>query len=189
MLAGFGFIVHSLFQISNQSHLQDQALKNANKIVNSPSSKDKTKKEIKTEQTKTINSFQTGDIIGILTIPVLKSELPIIEGTHEDDLAKGVGHYSKSALPDQENQILLSGHRDTVFRKLGDLKKGDILEIKMPSETYRYEIYKLYIVDKDNTTVIRNTAPKEILTLSTYYPFYFVENAPERYIIEAKRIQ
>src|SRR5690625_7355469 len=32
----------------------------------------------------------TGETAGILHIPALEADLPIIEGTHEDDLARGV---------------------------------------------------------------------------------------------------
>lgn len=31
-------------------------------------------------------------------------------------LERGVGHYSGTAFPMEDEQILLSGHRDTVFR-------------------------------------------------------------------------
>ncbi|MBO1914107.1 sortase, partial [Microvirga sp. 3-52] len=38
----------------------------------------------------------------------------------------------------------------------------------------------------DDRTVIRSTAPDEILTLSTCYPFSYIGSAPDRYIIYAK---
>jgi len=62
-----------------------------------------------------------GDVIGSLSIPVLKQELPIIQGTGLNELKKGVGHFNKSVLPVEENNCVLSGHRDTVFSKIGDL--------------------------------------------------------------------
>ncbi|MBG9586502.1 class D sortase [Cytobacillus firmus] len=133
-------------------------------------------------------SFEQGEAIGILKIPRLEAELPIIEGTDEDELDKGVGHYSTTVLPGQNDQILLSGHRDTVFRRLGELKIGDILQVNMPYGEYKYEITETEIVDADDTTVINSTAPHEILTVSTCYPFSYVGNAPYRYILSAKRL-
>ncbi len=47
-----------------------------------------------------------------------------MEGTDADDLEKGVGHYKDSYYPDENGQIVLSGHRDTVFRRTGELEKG-----------------------------------------------------------------
>jgi sortase A len=132
------------------------------------------------------SDLKKGDSIGILYIPRLDREIPIIEGTHEDELAKGVGHFSSTALPGQNDQILLSGHRDTVFRQFGELEHGDEIHVKMKIGTFVYTIYETDIVDADDRTVIRSTAPDEILTLSTCYPFSYIGSAPDRYIIYAK---
>ncbi|WP_172371288.1 class D sortase [Sporosarcina jiandibaonis] len=132
------------------------------------------------------SDLKKGDSIGILYIPRLDREIPIIEGTHEDELAKGVGHFSGTALPGQNDQILLSGHRDTVFRQFGELENGDEIHVKMKNGTFVYTIYDTDIVDADDRTVIRSTAPDEILTLSTCYPFSYIGSAPDRYIIYAK---
>lgn len=148
------------------------------------------KKEIPKNETELLDiSFEKGEVIGILNIPKLDAELPIIEGTDEEELEKGVGHYSNTVFPGQPDQILLSGHRDTVFRKLGDLENGDIFHVEMPYGDFYYEIIGSQIVDADDTTVIRSTAPDEILTVSTCYPFYFIGDAPDRYVLTAKRIE
>lgn len=139
------------------------------------------------EQVLNSHSHQKSDALGILSIPALQEELPIIEGANEDELAKGVGHLSSTGLPGEKKQILLSGHRDTVFRKLGELKNGDSLEVKMQAGTYSYRINKTYIVDANDQSVLRSTYPTELLTLSTCYPFSYIGDAPDRYIIEAVR--
>ncbi|MBM7599152.1 LPXTG-site transpeptidase (sortase) family protein [Virgibacillus halotolerans] len=132
------------------------------------------------------SEMKEGDTIGLLYIPRLDREIPIISGTDEDELAKGVGHYSSTALPGQKDQILLSGHRDTVFRQFGELENGDEIQVKMESETFVYEIYDTEIVDADDRSIIQPTAPDEVLTLSTCYPFSYIGNAPDRYIVYAK---
>jgi len=125
--------------------------------------------------------------IGILTIPRLKTDLPIVEGTSPDQLDKGVGHFRTSALPNQNDQIVLSGHRDTVFRHFGELKIGDSLIVKMPYGLYTYIISRTKIVDDDDLAIIHSTKPKEELVLTTCYPFHYVGNAPKRYIVYAYR--
>lgn len=125
-----------------------------------------------------------GDTAGILHIPKLEADLPIIEGTHEDDLAKGVGHYHGTAYPLQNDQIVLSGHRDTVFRRMGELELGDILTLQVEYGDFDYEITETKIVDADDRTIIV-PHDEEVLTLTTCYPFTFVGYAPERYIIYA----
>lgn len=131
----------------------------------------------------------TGDVVGILSIPRIDKELPIVEGTDEDDLAKGVGHYKGTVWPLGSDQILLSGHRDTVFRRMGELKIGDELIVKVPYGEFTYKIESTKIVDAEDRTVIRSTAPEEVLTVTTCYPFRYVGNAPQRYIITAKPVK
>ena len=129
-------------------------------------------------------SYQQNETIGILHIPKINGKLPIIEGTDEEMLEKGVGHFESTALPGEHEQILLSGHRDTVFRDFGDLEIGDRFTVEMPYGTFEYEMKEAEIVSADDTTVI---SPKgeEVLTLSTCYPFSYIGPAPDRYVIYA----
>ena len=56
-----------------------------------------------------------GDTIGSLTIPALKRKLPILQGTGVEELKKGVGHFTQSVLPGENDNCVFSGHRETVF--------------------------------------------------------------------------
>ncbi|MDW0113119.1 class D sortase [Sporosarcina saromensis] len=132
-------------------------------------------------------SFQHGQTIGVLEIPAINKELPIVEGTDEEALKHGVGHFTNTVYPGEKDQILLSGHRDTVFTGLDNLQNGDTIIVKMAHGTFTYSITGTEIVDEDDTTIIRSTAPEEILTLSTCYPFTYIGNAPQRYIVYAER--
>ncbi|MGM0972351.1 MAG: class D sortase [Bacillota bacterium] len=187
ILIGGGLVLFSLQEMYAQEKKTKDSLVQAQERIQNGVNKE-SKKVLQTEHPIDI-SFDQGEAIGILKIPLLKAELPIIEGTDEDELEKGVGHYSTTVFPGQHDQILLSGHRDTVFRSLGELEIGDIFEVSMPYGEFTYEITDSKIVDADDTTVIRSTAPNEILTVSTCYPFSYVGNAPSRYILNAKRIQ
>jgi sortase A len=129
-----------------------------------------------------------GETTGLLYIPKINAELAIVEGTDPDDLEKGVGHYKDSYYPEENGQIILSGHRDTVFRKLGELKLADILEVQMPYGSYQYEITHTKIVDADDTSIITLQNDEEELILTTCYPFSYIGDAPDRYIIYAKRV-
>lgn len=125
-----------------------------------------------------------GDNIGSLTIPALRRKLPIFQGTGVNELKKGVGHFTQSVLPGEEDNSVLSGHRDTTFRQLGNLKVGDQLVVQTLAGTFTYEITGTRIVHADDKTVIVPT-DHAVLTLTTCYPFYFVGNAPDRYIVSA----
>lgn len=148
----------------------------ANKYSETPLKKKKNK----------VNKSRSGDIIGLLIIPRIKSKLAILEGTDPDDLEKGVGHYKGSYLPGKNGQIVLSGHRDTVFRHVGELKIGDPLMVKLSTGVYSYTITHIKIVDSKDTSVITLQNKKEELILTTCYPFRYIGNAPKRYIIYAR---
>ena len=128
-----------------------------------------------------------GEMVGMLKIPKIEADLPIVEGTHEDDLRKGVGHYGGTAYPQENEQIFLSGHRDTVFRRMGELQIGDRISMAMPYGEFDYEIISTKIVAADDLTVI-TPQKEEVLTISTCYPFSYVGHAPDRYIIYAKPV-
>lgn len=128
---------------------------------------------------------EKGELIGELYIPKLDQTLPIYHGTDEDELEKGVGHFAGSVLPGEKDNSVLSGHRDTVFRQLGKVGKGDLLVAKTSAGEFTYKVKKVRIVDKDDRTVIV-PKPKATLTLTTCYPFDYIGSAPERYVLVAE---
>jgi sortase A len=129
-----------------------------------------------------------GEEFGNLHIPKLEANLPIYHGTDEDELERGVGHFAGSVLPGEKDNSVLSGHRDTVFRKLGEVGKGDLLVVSTSAGEFTYKVRKVRIVDADDRTVIV-PRPRATLTVTTCYPFDFIGDAPERYILVADLIK
>lgn len=125
-----------------------------------------------------------GDVIGSLSIPRIKSTIPIIEGTGNKELKRGLGHYIGSVIPGVSDNSVLAGHRDSVFRRLGEVKIGDLITVKNDYGTFVYEVHKIRIVNANDRTVIVPTKDA-VLTLSTCYPFRFIGSAPKRYIVQA----
>ncbi|WP_458352765.1 class D sortase [Peribacillus frigoritolerans] len=146
--------------------------------IDKTSSNKTTKKELYPVRPK------TGEEMGELYIPKLKTKLPIFHGTNEDELEKGVGHFAGSVLPGENDNSVLSGHRDTVFRKLGQVGEGDLLIVRTSAGEFTYKVNKVRIVDEDDRTVIV-PKPRATLTVSTCYPFDYIGSAPERYILVA----
>jgi len=132
----------------------------------------------------TIAKPKVGDVIGSIYIPRLNETMPIIEGTGAKELKMGVGHYVGSVLPGVSDNSVLAGHRESVFKNLGQLKIGDLITINSDWGVFVYEVHKIRIVKADNKTVIVPTKDA-ILTLSTCYPFRAVGSAPKRYIVQA----
>jgi sortase A len=88
-------------------------------------------------------------------------------------------------MPGVKDNSVISGHRDTVFSNLGKVKIGARIVITVESGRYVYQVERIRIVSSNDRTVIVPTE-EATLTLSTCYPFIFVGNAPERYIVVAK---
>lgn len=130
---------------------------------------------------------KVGDVIGSLSIPRIKSFLAIIEGTGNKELKRGVGHYVGSVIPGVSDNSVLAGHRDSVFRRLGEVKIGDLITVKNDYGTFVYEVHKIRIVKANDRTVIVPTKDA-VLTLSTCYPFRYIGNAPKRYVVQASLV-
>ena len=131
--------------------------------------------------------IKLGEVIGVITIPKLSEVYPIVQGTDDRDLKLGVGHYVNSVMPGVKDNSVLSGHRDSVFSKLGQLRSGDLVVIRTSSGTFDYVVRKTRIVLANDRTVIVPT-PTATLTLSTCYPFFYIGSAPKRFIVSADLI-
>lgn len=129
-----------------------------------------------------INRPKLGSEFAKLNIPSISLDYPIIHGDDDDDLAKGIGHYAGSTIPGENGNVVLAGHRDTVFRNLGKVKIGDMITIKTYYGTYNYKASKIRIVNSDDRTVVV-TSDKEMLTIYTCYPFDYIGSAPKRYVL------
>ena len=184
LVVGISLTGYSLFQMWESKQSQKQAITEAEALLSSP----KSAIENSESDSFTIPEFSEGDTLGILEVPKLDAKLPIVEGTDEEQLDKGVGHYIGTKLPEQNDQIVLSGHRDTVFRRFDELAIGDRFIVKLEYGSFTYEIESTKIVDADDLTVIKPTAPEEVLTVTTCYPFGYIGDAPDRFIFTAKRV-
>jgi len=183
IIAGLIFIGFGGYQLIQTEQAQSKSLEEAKTLL---ASKKNTHNQSNDDSTSPEEFVpEHGETVGLLQIPRLEAELPIVEGTNEDDLEKGVGHYAGTAYPFQNDQIVLSGHRDTVFRRMGELEIGDLLTVQVEYGERSYEIVDTKIVDADDRTIIVPTSPDEVLTVTTCYPFSFVGSAPDRYIITA----
>lgn len=129
-----------------------------------------------------------GDNIGSLTMPALKQKWPIFQGTGVKELEKGVGHFAQSVLPGEEDNSVLSGHRETVFRQIGNLKIGDLLIVQSSAGTFTYVVNGTRIVHEDDKTVIVPTE-HAVLTMTTCYPFNTPGYSPDRYIVSAALVK
>ena len=127
---------------------------------------------------------KSAEALAVLRIPRLHLEAPVLEGTDEFTLNRGVGRIAGTSRPGQTGNIGIAGHRDGFFRALKDIGAGDLIELVTTSGTDVYAVDRVRITDPADVGVLRPKT-KPSLTLVTCYPFYFVGPAPTRYIVEA----
>ena len=125
-----------------------------------------------------------GDPVAKLTIPRLDAQLYVVEGVDQTDLRSGPGHMPGTALPGGNGNCVVAGHRDTHFRVLKDIQKGDDIVLETRTGLFLYRVKHTAIVLPQNTAAIQPST-SAVLHLITCYPFYYVGNAPKRYVVEA----
>lgn len=133
----------------------------------------------------TATPVNAGDAVAALTFRrpgsgralVHDEPLYVVRGVSLSDLQRGPGHYPGTALPGEEGNFAVAGHRTTYgapFFNLDQLRKGDEIIVTAPDgEEYTYTVRRQEIVAPGETWVI---APdplerdKPLLTLTTCYP-------------------
>ena len=125
--------------------------------------------------------------LGRIEIKTIGLEAMILEGTDARTLRRAVGHIPGTPLPGQRGNVAITGHRDTFFRPLRNIRKDDEIRLTTLSGSYRYGVDSIKVVEPENMEVL-NDSEDSILTLVTCYPFYFVGPAPKRFVVRAHRI-
>lgn len=143
-----------------------------------------------------------GSVVGRVEIPRLGIAAMVREGVDAKTLSIAVGHVPSTALAGETGNFAIAAHRDTLFRGLKDVRKGDLVTFRSPAGTYTYQVVATKIVWPSDVSVLRpdgggvipftevstNTQPNKLLTMITCYPFYYVGSAPKRFIVEARLV-
>ena len=128
-----------------------------------------------------------GGLIGRIEIPRLLLSAVVVEGIGKTTLRRAVGHIPGTALPGQPGNVGISGHRDTFFRPLKDLKIKDEIHFSTLNGDFRYVVESLLVVDPNNVGVLAPSS-ENLLTLVTCYPFFYIGAAPKRFIVRARQV-
>ncbi len=112
----------------------------------------------------------------------LQVKAPIHNGITSDVLERGIGRHVTTALPDEDGNMVISGHRwkfgknpsYKVFEDLDELKNGDRVFVHYDGKVYEYEVYESGVVrdNEDGAREILKKTDDKILTLYTCTPKY-----------------
>jgi sortase A len=134
-----------------------------------------------------VTTLALGSVLGRLEIERIGIAVIVVEGTNGRTLRRAVGHVPGTALPGEQGNVAITGHRDTFFRPLRNIRKDDEVTLTTLNGAYRYRVDSMMMVEAKDTEVL-NESREAILTLVTCYPFYFVGPAPKRFVVRAHRI-
>jgi sortase A len=128
---------------------------------------------------------KVGTPIGLLSIPRIgMNGAAIVEGTEENQLQQGPGHYQGTPLPGQAGNAAIAGHRTTYgapFYNLNELQAGDPIMVQTAQGSFTYHVVMSHVVLPSNTAVLdASTGPE--LTLTTCNPRY---SAAQRLVVLA----
>jgi sortase A len=126
-------------------------------------------------------------IVGRIWIPKLRLSAMVREGDDDGTLRQAVGHIPATPFPGQPGNVGVAAHRDTFFRRLGDLQTGDSIGFSTMDGEFTYEVESLRVVAPQDVEVLAPSQDK-VLTMVTCYPFFYIGNAPKRFIVRAKQI-
>jgi sortase A len=120
----------------------------------------------------------------VLGISKLRIRVPVFDGTDDLTLNRGVGWIDGTARRGEPGNIGIAGHRDGFFRGLKDIAAGDAIELTTLEERATYVVDEIEIVSPERVEVLHPRGSPS-LTLVTCYRFYFIGDAPQRFIVHA----
>jgi len=123
-------------------------------------------------------------MLGRLEIPRLGVSAIVRSGSDARTLSLAVGHIGGTALPGEPGNVGLAAHRDTFFRRLGEIRDDDEVRLVTPEGTFTYRVDATRVVEPRDVWVLEPTK-QPALTLVTCYPFRYVGSAPQRFIVRA----
>jgi sortase A len=126
-------------------------------------------------------------LVGRLEISRISLSAIVSEGDDEATLKKAIGHLPDTVLPWESGNSAMAAHRDTFFRPLRHVKVGDEVRLTSPRGVFTYRVSDTFITTPSDVGILRPHGRNE-LTLVTCYPFDYVGDAPQRFIVRADRI-
>jgi sortase A len=125
-----------------------------------------------------------GSVVGELSIPRVALDAVVLHGSDTQTLRRGPGHLENTAFPGKVGNVVIAGHRDSFFRRLGDVVVGDDIFIDTTDGHLHYRVMSTLVVNAHDLSVLKQT-DDAILTLITCYPFWVLGPAPDRFIVRA----
>ena len=129
-----------------------------------------------------------GDIYAEIKIESAGIVSPVFVGDSEQILLQGTGQYYGSVFPGEKGNTVIVGHRNSVFKTLGEAEIGDEVVMETTYGDYVYEIVETKITTGTDQSILAQT-DEPTITIYTCYPFDYIGHSPDRYSVIAKLVE
>lgn len=130
-----------------------------------------------------------GSAYAELIIPRIDFDMIVVQGTDEESLKKGPGHYPDTADPwDPTGRVGIAGHRTTYlapFYSLDSMKEGDPITIRTEYGTFEYVVTRVEVISEAGSGIVLTQTEEPTLVLTTCNPRY---SSSQRLIVYADRV-
>jgi len=131
-------------------------------------------------------ALEQGTAFSKMEIPRLGLAVVVVEGVQPRFLKLGAGHVPGTALPGEPGNIAIAAHRDTFFHQLSHIQEHDRITLTTLRGAYNYSVESTEIVNPAAVEVLE-PSNEQTLTLITCYPFGYLGNAPQRFVVKARQ--
>lgn len=118
-----------------------------------------------------------GTVLAHLVIPSIGVDQFVVEGTAAADLDKGPGHYVGTAMPGQQGNVAIAGHRTTYgapFNRLDELAVGARAYVTTSrGQLLTYIVSQAPVAVSPSDVAVLNDAGDNRLTLTTCNPKFY----------------
>lgn len=125
-------------------------------------------------------------VVGVLRIPTIEFEQPILKGATEHNLNLSVATVEPTGTPGAEGNFAIAGHNSRAygrhFNRLAELKIGDELFVDTRVEIYAYRVTDVYVVEAEDVWVLGDNVDRAEITLITCH--YSPKGKKQRLIIK-----
>lgn len=115
--------------------------------------------DIETNNTEAEIEIDGYKVLGIIRIPKIDLEYPILNETNKISMKKSITKFWGPNLNTVGN-LTLAGHNNkdgTMFGKVKKLNIGDIIEIEdLYKNTVKYEIFDMYVIDPNDVSCVES---------------------------------
>ena len=128
-------------------------------VVKNVKSQIEENKKITDDNSKIVTKYKGYDVVGIIKIPKINIEYPIIDKTNDETMALSITKFWGNNVNDIGN-FTMAGHNyfdSTMFSNTNKLTVGDTIEmIDLNGNVIEYKVFDKYIIDPNDVKCVQS---------------------------------